>query len=140
MGFTSQPSYVAGQLLDVPPAAYQASDRTLLLFTRADCSACRQATPFFRDLVRRLESDSTSRVVLVTGDADRAAEDAYASEIGLPPDRIVFTDWSRLRVRIVPTVVLAGRGGLIAHAWEGVPSVSDRTAILDTLISSRQER
>jgi hypothetical protein len=126
----AEPAYRAGEVIDTPAEWYQAAPYTLLLFTRASCSACQTAHPFFKRLIGSI--GATVRVVLVTS-AGEADEDAhYARGLGLPAHSI-RTAVPGLSVRVTPTLVLVDRQGTILHAWEGVGPVERQTEIADAL-------
>jgi hypothetical protein len=123
-------AYVEGETIDVDPLAFRASARTVFLFSRFSCGACQASKPVMAGIVADLAERRDVRVILVTGEALPEEEQLFARDLGLAPSRVLQTDLSRLRVRQVPTMVVADAAGRILIAREGLLTESDRIDVV----------
>ena len=112
-------AYTVGDRLDLDPATFTSSARTLFLFSRFSCGACQASKPTMAAIVADLAKRPDTHVVLVVPDAVPDEERLFALELGLDPSQILRTDLHRLRLRQVPTMVLADESGKILIAREG---------------------
>lgn len=126
------PAYRAGERIDAPPRVYTSSPLTVLLFIRGNCPTCQRSQPVFKSLADRLAA-TPARMVLVT-DTRRPEDAAYASAIGIDSSGVAPLDFSALRLKSVPTLVLVDREGRVLYALEGVPSDRERDALLQAVI------
>jgi hypothetical protein len=133
------PAYVAGQTIDVPSRLYDASPRTLLLFVRANCSACQTAKPAFASLVAEARGRGMP-VWLVASGALTDEEGAYAASIGLEADRRMTMPLAGLRLQVVPTLVVVGHSGEVVYAAEGVPTDTVRRDVIEVLTARQSDR
>ena len=126
-------AYTVGDRLDLDPATFTSSARTLFLFSQFSCGACQASKPTMAAMVADLANRPDTHVVLVVPDAVPEEERLFAQELGLNPSRIWRTDLRRLRLRQVPTVVLADDSGKILLAREGRLTETDRSDVLETV-------
>jgi hypothetical protein len=82
-------------------------------------------------IVADLAKRPDTRVVLVVPDAVPDEERLFALELGLDPSQILETDLHRLRLRQVPTMVLADESGKILIAREGRLTETDRRDVIE---------
>ena len=129
LGITPKPPtmpYLPGGHIDAPADWYASRPRTLIVFARASCGACRKAQPYFQQLV---EFVAGRAAVVVAGGADARDQDAeFARLIGINDTGFKLVP-AGLRVRATPTLVLVDRQGRILAAWEGVGPPEKQNAI-----------
>lgn len=113
--------YAVGQQIDVPPAAYAGSERTLLYFSLNNCAACQRSKGTVAALAVELGKHPGRRMVMVTGTTFHQDETAFARSIGLDESRLVRVDLTKLRLKRVPALVLVDRRGRVLLAKEGAP-------------------
>jgi thiol-disulfide isomerase/thioredoxin len=133
-------SYEVRQRIDLPASAYAAAPRTLVLFARGNCAACRKAAPFFKMLASELAGRGglQMRVVMdAASDADRTEAIAYVASLGLDRTALVAVDLEATRIKRVPTLVLVDRDGTVLFDWES-PMPQDE--VLRTLVSLQSAR
>ncbi len=124
-------AYTVGDRLDLDPATFTSSARTLFLFSQFSCGACQASKPTMAAMVADLAERPDTQVFLVVPDAVPEEERLFATELGLAPSRILRTDLRRLRLRQVPTVVMADDSGKILLAREGRLTETDRRDVLE---------
>jgi hypothetical protein len=110
--------YRAGERVDLPSDAYADASQTLILFVRSSCVGCQEAKPLFVDMVRWAFSNRIS-VKAVVPSSNRESHVNYARGLGLTDDSVLPDPIRGFRVRVVPTVLLVDRTGLILQASEG---------------------
>jgi hypothetical protein len=126
------PAYALGEQIDVPAEVYAASSATVLIFARSTCGACQRAQPEFTALISRLRSERSTDVRLMTTGAGRSEEASYARAIGLTDRELSVAD-ARVRVRIVPSLVVVDRHGVIKFFSEGIPTRPQQEAVVRTV-------
>lgn len=98
----------------------------LLLFFSPDCPYCRQQSPFWQDMLDKVDSNRFLVVGVVSDREDRQLVSAHADEAGyfrtktrLP---LVFFDSESLgsyKLTATPTTLLINDAGRVEHAWIG---------------------
>jgi thioredoxin-related protein len=124
--------YAAGELIDLPRAVYEKSDRTVLLFASSTCGACARSKATVRMVVSDLRAAATG-FMLLTPTAMRSDQEAFAEGLDLRADEHLAVDFKALRLKSVPTVVVVDRSGRVLYAKEGLIDESGRTAIRGAL-------
>ncbi len=130
------PSYTIGDVIDVDREAYRHSWRTVLIFSRASCSACRASQPVMAKLVGDLSGRAGVRVSMVTGFTEHQEDRRFAESVGVDAAAIFQTDFRTLRLRYVPAVVVIDSAGRILMAKQGLLTETDRQDIVDMIIRS----
>ena len=123
-------AYAEGDFIDLEPATFRGAASTIFFFSRFSCGACQASKPVMAGIVADLGTRTGVRIVLVTGDALPDEERLFALELGIDPSHIHRTDLPRLRLRLVPTLVLADSTGKILMVREGLLTESDRLDIV----------
>jgi hypothetical protein len=127
-------AYAVRQVVDVPPAIYNSSSYTLLIFARSTCDVCQRSAKFLSRLAGQT-AGAGAGVRLVSSAPVVASELAFARALGLSDAQVAPVDLKTVRVRRVPTIVLVDRHGEIHYAREGAVSTSDQEAVIKTLVS-----
>jgi hypothetical protein len=125
--------YAAGDRIDLPPAAFNASPHTLLFFARADCGACQRGKPFFASLIKAIGAIPNARVLMIAGPSKWRDQVEYASGLGLDESRLFQTEFRRLRLETVPAIVLVNRDGVVLYARAGLPAERHQPEVLDKI-------
>lgn len=130
------PSFAVGAASGLPPALFQDSEFTVLIFATTSCAACQRALPFHQALARAVNDDSRWRArLLMTSPGDDIA--AYATTMALPTDRVTRFDAAGTMLRHVPTVLIVDRLGVVRATTEGVLAEAEQRALLETIKSLR---
>jgi len=109
----------------------------VLDFWASWCTACRRTSPILNDLHDEFESEDVLFYAINVEPIDRqrvqAAHLSFGTGFPTLHDRAGTTQ-KRYAVRMLPTVVVVGRDGIVKWAASGVPSKSDlRKAISGAL-------
>jgi cytochrome c biogenesis protein CcmG/thiol:disulfide interchange protein DsbE len=109
----------------------------VLDFWASWCTACRRTSPILNDLQDEFESEDVSFYAINVEPIDRqrvqAAHLSFGTGFPTLHDR-AGTVQKRYTVRMLPTVVVVGRDGIVRWAASGVPSKSNlRKAISGAL-------
>ena len=123
------PSYAVGARIDVPASVYDASPYTVVLFARSDCGVCQQSKPWLAALTTALQRQSTVRVVMIASGEHLSDEVQYAADLGIGRDRVVPLAPRALKARLVPSLVLVDRQGVVRYSQEGVPRADQGTVL-----------
>jgi len=118
---TARASFIAGQSVHLPASAYSSADRTLILFARADCAACRRAQAFLKSVISDAAKAGGPRVTVIMDSAsaeDRKRALAYVEGLGLESAQLLGVDITTTRVKTVPSLVLVDRHGVVQAGWE----------------------
>jgi len=114
--------YVVGTTIDLPAELVSGADRTILVFARSSCAACRRSTPALQSLVAAASASPATQVLLVTSAReDRDADRALAAEIGLTGAQVHRAPFDRLRLKVVPSIIVVDRAGVVLDAHVGAP-------------------
>ncbi len=127
------PAYVVGEQVDVDPAIYGTSDRTVLLFARSTCGVCLRGVPFFAGVFAAGREQGTA-VAMVTPSSDMATEGAFAEQMGLTRGQVHHAASGSIRLRAVPTLMVVDRNGTIQHVWIGHADAATQAEIQSVLI------
>lgn len=124
--------YDVGGQIDVP-SDWLAEDRpTLLVFLRSDCAASRQ---FLAELAGRSDLggfNTTTRLVLPVTETKAESDIQLAGAAGFEMPAIRTVDFSALRLKVVPSLVLVGRDGRVVQESGGLPAAVAMLHDLDT--------
>ncbi len=126
------PAYSVGEQVDVDPAIYGASDRTIVLFARSTCGVCLRGVPFFAS-VFAAGREQGATVAMVTPSSDLAAEGAFAEQMGLARNQVHHSPSGSIRLRAVPTLMVVDRTGTIQHVWFGHADAATQAEIQSVL-------
>lgn len=136
--FVSSPEsgYRPGDRPDIPAAKFTERTRTILVFVRPDCVACRKGQSF----VRRLVDDSRTRsgigVRLVGRLQDQAALQQYARQVGLEESDVVTLEREQIKPKTVPTIIVVDSAGHAVYARSGAfPSAAADQKVLFQTVS-----
>ncbi len=133
-------SYAVGTRIDVAPAVYESSEQTLIVFARYDCPAGQAAKRTLADLVSGAAKRPNLSVRLVTKAEFWPEELGFAREIGIPERDVVSADLRHLQLRVVPSLVLVDRKGVVIYALDGAPTSGDRDALLKEVLALTDAR
>lgn len=131
------PSYVAGDLIDVPASVYNTTGKTLIVFSASNCGACQRAVPLFAEITAQIRRMKNTKVAMVTRDLS-GAEDEYTvgRQMGIDRGDVHPMNLSSLRLKQIPTTLVVDQSGRILLAAEGIPSDEVRAAILSSAVSN----
>ena len=124
------PAYRIGERVDVPTSWYDSSQKTLIIFARASCTACEKAQPFLKGLVARL--NGRAGAVMAHPPGEEQADAAFATSLGIQKDQTVVVK-AGLKVRATPTLLLVNRNGTVLEAWEGTGPPERQASILKAI-------
>ena len=136
LGSKEPPAYPRGSQIDLPEDLYSASDLTLFIFIRHDCSACQAAKPAFARIATQLAGASVP-VRLVGSSSAEEANATYLAELSLARSQLVSTSLNGHRIHSVPTAVLVDRTGAVRYSFEGAPTAAQERE-LTALAFARQ--
>ena len=128
------PDYVVGDRIDVASALYQSAPVTVVVFARSTCPACQKSADFHRQVSTTAGAIGVP-VRLVTPSPELAAEQAYASGLGIASERVHVVSSGSIRLRAVPALMVVDSAGTIQHVWFGAPDAAVQATILQTLHS-----
>ena len=123
-------AYADGDSIDLEPAMYNATARTVFFFTRFSCGACQASKAVMAGIVADVAQRPGIRVALVTPEALPEEEQTFARDLGLDLSQLYPTDLRRLRLRQVPTMILTDDSGRILMVREGLFTESDRVDVV----------
>jgi hypothetical protein len=130
------PGYAAGDRLELPPGIAGGAAHTVLIFARFDCQACQAARASLADLVADLQQQTDVRAVMVTSRRDRPDQEGFGRSLGLQASQVVPVDFTSMRIKTVPAVVVVDRSGTVVYARAGPLSRSDHAALIRKVTSS----
>ena len=110
--------YAVGQPVDVPAEAFARADRTVIIFARSSCASCQQMKPARARLTAALATSPSVAVAILAPDADPDGERQFARDIGRA-DALWLVEINRLRVTVVPTVLVVDREGIVRFVRTG---------------------
>lgn len=132
--------YAVGDRIDVPESLYAGAPHTLFIFAQSRCGVCQREQPTIRRLVARLGETPGLGVAMIADRDDPEADRAYARAIGLADGALTLLDLRRLRVAIVPAVVVVNRRGEVRHVHTGAPSPEAEEALVRAVLSLSPDR
>src|SRR5918911_2377259 len=108
------------------------SDQTLLIAIRTGCEYCTKSGRFYRRLIYEMKGRSDIRAVVVYPDETSHAE-AYLREIGLTAIESKQEVLARLGIKLVPTLALVDRNGVVSKVWIGELSPKKESEVMSAL-------
>jgi hypothetical protein len=121
--------YRVGELVDLPSDWFRAGGQTLVVFLRGDCPASQALAAALPGLRRRLPAGV--EVLAVVSDTFLPERElAFAQAAGLEPRSIRMAPLHRLKLRLVPAMVLVDRHGRVTMARLGTGRDADETGVL----------
>jgi len=117
-----------GQLVDTGDI-YSTSAFTVVLFVRSSCGASVASVPNFRAIAQLVEVSPTTRIVVVPTETWSEEAAAFVGEMGLSEANVRMLDVARLKVKVVPTMLVVDRAGRIRLVQEGISSESPVEAV-----------
>lgn len=134
------PSYAVGDQIDVPASMYDVRPLTVLLFARSTCGTCESAAPTFSAMLAPVHLNQQGAIRLISTGANQVDELAYARRIGLDDADMQTLDVKGLRLRLVPTLLVVDRRGVVRYASEGVPPPVQQDEFLRVVRTLAAER
>jgi hypothetical protein len=128
--------YNVGDRMDLPPDVLGGATHSVLIFARFDCQACQAARASLADLVADLQQQTDVRAVMLTSRRDRADQERFGRSLGLVDSQVVPVDFTSMRIKAVPAVVVVDRAGMVVYARAGPLSHSDQVALIRKVTSS----
>lgn len=122
--------YNIGEQLDVAHNWNSAGPETLVFFLRSDCPASAEMARHLADLFSA--GGLSGHVRAVVSDALRDRETAFATAAGFERSAIEFVDFRRLRLQVVPSLVVVDREGRVKLERAGLPAVAEALAQFDS--------
>lgn len=103
--------YHVGDQVDVPTEWFRGAGSTLLVFLRSDCPASQALVKLLPEMRR----DVPAGIDVVAVVSARAAEKeiAFAEAAGFGRQQIRTVDFQSLHLKLVPTLLLTGRDGVV---------------------------
>lgn len=108
------------------------SEQTLLVAVRRGCAYCSKSGRFYRKLVDGLKGRADARMVVVYPD-ETARGEAYLKEIGLTLVESKRETLAPLGIKLVPTLALVDRNGIVSKVWVGELSPKKESEVMAAL-------
>jgi rhodanese-related sulfurtransferase len=108
------------------------SEQTLLIAVRSDCEYCTKSGRFYRRLVEGLRGSAQARAAIIYPD-DPARGEAYLGEMGLTRVESRRQMLAPLGIRVVPTLALVRKDGVVSRVWAGELSPKRETEVMSAL-------
>jgi rhodanese-related sulfurtransferase/glutaredoxin len=119
-----------GERLSLSGANWAGAARILVIALSSRCPHCQASLPFYRQL-SRLAADKGNRLRLAAvGSQPTQDIESYLRAGGVRADEVHQVDFSRIGVTGVPTLILAGRDGMVAGVWVGELSQSREADVI----------
>ena len=139
-GAAAARGYSAGEPIDVPETIFAGAPHTLLLFATSRCGVCQREQPALKRIVASLGDPPRIGVAMIAGTDDPEADRAYARALGLPDRAVTLLDLTRLRVALVPAIVVVNRRGQVEYVHTGAPSPEAEEALARAVLSLAPDR
>lgn len=131
-------SYRPGDRLeDLPGYDYNEHAYTVLMPVVLDCSRCETTVDLYKGVATAALSSGSKAEVLWLTYKDAPQTERYLTGSGLPMGRIMTRTAVGVRLRAVPTVLVADRAGRITAVWAGTRALERRDEIVAFLSASR---
>lgn len=128
-------TFEAGSAAELPPEWIDGAKPTIVIFISGACEACRQSAPFHRDLRASVGAAGLRVLTVLTSLNDDAA--AYAASESLSERDVVRFDATGSRLRVVPTILIVDRNGVVVEKTEGVLPEAEQHALMTRVGSLR---
>ena len=130
--------FEVGSASDLPVQWHQGASATVVIFVSGQCQACLQSAPFHRDLRSSAAGAGLRVVTALTSLTDDPS--AYAAAESLADRDVVTFDFTGSRLRVVPTIVIVDRNGVVVETKEGVLPEAEQHALIARVWSLRSPR
>jgi hypothetical protein len=122
--------YHVGERADLP-GEWLGSGGTLFVFLRSDCAASQANAGLLAGIQSELPSDISVVAVVPTRSGDE--EITFAEGAGFDRARIRTADFESLRLRVVPSLVLLDRDGIVRMERIGTAQTTGRAELTSEL-------
>jgi hypothetical protein len=112
------------------------ADRTVVIFLSPDCFYCVDGVSLYLALGQLRERAPRALQLVVAGREPAASLRTFAARYGLSPDQVVSAQGTN--IRMVPTIVVSNKAGVIERVWAGEQVGSRATAVLNYMRSATQ--
>jgi hypothetical protein len=126
LGWTTY--FAVGSASGLPPEWHESAKPTVVIFVSGACAACRQASPFHRALRSSGQGAGLRVVTALTSTSDDPA--AYAGSESQSPHDVVRFDATGSRLRLIPTILIIDRNGVVIEEKEGVLPEAEQHALI----------
>lgn len=130
-----RPAYATGDSIDVPGRLYE-GQRTLIVFASGTCGACRRSASAFGALAQELQGSET-RFLLVTPNVRHVDQQALIDAVGVKSSEVAALDFSSIRLKNVPAIVLVDGAGRVLYSREGFVDDEGQAAIRQAISRHR---
>ena len=132
--------YAVGDRIDVPETIYSAAPHTLLIFARSSCGVCQRDFPALKRIVATYASSPGLGVAMIGARSDQEADREFARALGVADDALSLLDLARLRVAVVPALVVVNRTGTVVFAHSGAASPTAEKTLARVVLSLGPDR
>jgi rhodanese-related sulfurtransferase len=108
------------------------SEQTLLIAIRKGCEYCTKSERFYRRLIYGMKGRTDVNVVVVYPDETSRAE-AYLRDVGLTAIESKREVLALLGIKLVPTLALVDRNGVVRKVWVGELSPKKESEVMSAL-------
>jgi len=121
--------FEVGSASGLPAEWHQSATPTVVIFISGACAACQQSAPFHRALRSSGRAAGLRVVTALTAANDDPA--GYAANESLSEHDVVRFDATGSRLRVVPTILIIDRNGVVVEKKEGVLPEAGQHALID---------
>ncbi len=114
----SRAGYAVGERLDVPAGVYDRHAYTVVIFARSGCGVCQQLKPALARVTAAVADMPSMGVAVIAPDSNPRAEAQFARDIAVSAAPTLL-DLSRLRLRMVPVLLVVDRRGEVQFIRSG---------------------
>jgi thiol-disulfide isomerase/thioredoxin len=109
---------MVGARMTIPGVGQEPDQKSLVLFLRKDCPACRMVAPLYRELIAEASKQGVRQVAILAGSLEEGKQ--YLRSLDLDPDHVQSADlFASYKISSVPTAVVLDGDGVIEGAWVG---------------------
>ena len=131
-GPTEPPTLAPSARIFIEGVEWAKAEQTLLIAVKKGCEYCTKSGRFYRRLVEGLRGRADARAVVVYPDEPSRGE-AYLGEMGLTPVESRQQVLAPLGIRVVPTLALVRKDGVVGRVWAGELSPKGESEVMGAL-------
>jgi peroxiredoxin len=133
-----QAQLLKGTRMTLPNVNWEKNRKSLVFFLRKDCTYCKTAAPFYRELIDEAAKRDVKTLSILPDSLDEGKK--YVQSLDLPIEDVQMGSLSSYKIPATPSVLFVDHQGMIRGVWVGANPAQEkemRTELL-RLFDSRE--
>jgi peroxiredoxin len=119
-----QAQLLKGTRMIVPDVNWEKNRKSLVFFLRKDCTYCKYAAPFYRELIDEAGKRDVKYLTILPDSIEEGRK--YVQSLDLPIDEVQMGSLSSYKIPATPSVLFVDHQGMIRSVWIGANPAQEK--------------